>query len=236
MRVSCPHCGKQLKLSDKIQNSIDALAPGQQIRVKCVQCEKPFPIDVSQRDSSGSVAGGGRSSGTNPPAHTVRPPDPPDVSWLKEGVFEEKEVVEEIPRALVLMPDSAGRAIVVKDLEKLGYRVEMALSPEEGMAKMQFVNYATVILHDRFEDRGLDTAVFHQFMKSMNMMRRRYIFYVLIGENMKTLYDLQALAFSANLVVNNSDVQHFSLLLRKTIPEYEALFGPLMEELRIAGR
>lgn len=236
MRVSCPHCGKQLKLSDKIRSSIDSLAPGQQIRVKCVQCEKPFPIAPSAGNSAGSGSGGGRGQSAAARAGKVRPPDPPDISWLKEGVFEEKEVVEEIPRALVLMPDSDGRATLAKDLEKLGYRVEMAASPEEGMAKMQFVNYATVILHDRFEGKEFDDSVFHSFMKAMNMMRRRYIFYVLIGENLKTLYDLQALALSANLVINDADIPHFSLLLRKTIPEYEALFGPLMEELRISGR
>ncbi len=57
-----------------------------------------------------------------------------------------------------------------------------------------------------------------------------------LAGNSKTLYDLQALAYSANLVVNDDDIPHFSLLLRKTIPEYEALFGPLMEELRLAGK
>jgi hypothetical protein len=82
----------------------------------------------------------------------------------------------------------------------------------------------------------LENSSFHRFLRSLNMSRRRYIFYVLIGEEFKTLYDLQALASSANLVVNDNDIPHFSLLLRKSIPEYETLFGPLMEELRMSGR
>ncbi|MDP3479109.1 MAG: hypothetical protein Q8R88_05010 [Desulfoprunum sp.] len=236
MRVSCPHCGKQLKISDKIQKSLEALEPGQQLRVKCVQCEKPFPIDESMRLRAGSQAVGGRPSPAHQRTRRVRPPDPPDISWLKEGIFEEKEAVEEVPRALVLMPDFPGRITVKKDLEKLGYRVEMAATPEEGIAKMQFVNYATVILHSHFEEKDLESTVFHRYMKAMNMSRRRYIFYILIGEGLQTLYDLQALACSANLVINDADIPHFSLLLRKTIPEYEALFGPLMEEMRITGR
>jgi hypothetical protein len=236
MRVSCPHCGKQLKISEKIQKSLDALEAGQQIRVKCVQCEKPFGIDSTTVERSSAAGGDPRpvSAGRRPSA--VRPPDPPDISWLKEGVYEEKEAVEEIPRALVLMPDFPGRATVISDLEKLGYRVELAATPEEGMNKMQFVNYAAVILHSRFEGNDLESSSFHRFLRTLNMSRRRYIFYILIGQEFKTLYDLQALTTSANLVVNDNDIPHFSLMLRKTIPEYEALFGPLMEELRLAGR
>lgn len=236
MRVSCPHCGKQMKISEAIRSSIDALGPGQQIRVKCVQCERPFGIDSTTGEKPVSSNGNRRNASSGKRSVVVLPPDPPDISWLKEGAFEEKEVVEEVPRALLLMPDYPVRGNVIKDLEKIGYRVEMAGSPEEAMSKMQFVNFAAVILHSRFEEKGIAGGSFHMFMQAMNMSRRRYIFYVLIGEEFKTLYDLQALTASANLVVNDADIPHFSLLLRKTIPEYEALFGPLMEELRLAGR
>jgi hypothetical protein len=236
MRVSCPHCGKQLKISEAIRANIDALGPGQQIRVKCVQCERPFGIDAATGGKSAPGAVNRRNANGGRPSVVVRPPDPPDISWLKDGAFEEKEAVEEVPRALLLMPDISGRESVIKDLEKIGYRVEMAGTAEEAMGKMQFVNFAAVIFHSRFEEKGIHGGDFHMFMQSMNMSRRRYIFYVLIGEEFKTLYDLQALTASANLVVNDADIPHFSLLLRKTIPEYEALFGPLMEELRLAGR
>ncbi len=68
------------------------------------------------------------------------------------------------------------------------------------------------------------------------MSRRRYIFYVLIGEEFDTLYDLQALAYSANLVINDADIPYVGTVLKKAIPEFEALFGPLMEELRVIGK
>ena len=70
----------------------------------------------------------------------------------------------------------------------------------------------------------------------MNMSRRRYIFYVLIGEQFETLYDLQALANSVNLVVNDTDVPFIGTVLKKAIPEFETLFGPLMEELHVVGK
>ncbi len=73
-------------------------------------------------------------------------------------------------------------------------------------------------------------------MRVMNMSRRRYIFYVLIGEQFDTLYDLQALAYSANLVVNDHEIPFIGTVLKKAIPEFETLFGPLMEELQVVGK
>ena len=101
---------------------------------------------------------------------------------------------------------------------------------------MRFVNYAAVFLHSGYESGGILSGKFHSYMRKMSMSRRRYILYALVGDEFETLYDLQALAYSANLVVNVQDLKHIGVVLKKVIPEYEALFGPLMEELRISGR
>ncbi len=227
MIVQCPHCGKQLKLKDKISESVRQLEPGRRIKIKCAHCAVPFGLDKSmEKDgAAGAVK-----------APRIKPPAPPDTEWLKAGNFEEKEVVEDIPRALVLIPDVPGRESVIKATAGVGYRVELAETSEEAIDKMLFVNYAAVFLHDRFERGGIHSGKFHRYMGSMAMARRRYIFYVLIGEQFRTLYDLQALSCSANIVVNDADIPYIGTILKKAIPEYEGLFGPLMEELRIAGK
>jgi len=235
MIVLCPHCGKQLKLGEKIRKSVRLLEPGRRIKIKCAHCAVPFGLDMSmdrtsstapERDAAGRSSGGGR----------IKPPAPPDTDWLKDGSFEEKDVVEDIPKAIVLMPDLPGREQVIKAAAAVGYRVEQAVTSVEAIEKMRFVNYAAVFLHSRFESGGMRSGAFHQYMRSMNMARRRDIFYVLIGEQFETLYDLQALSCSANLVINDAEIPYISTLLKKAIPEYEELFGPLMEELRIAGK
>ncbi len=238
MTVNCPHCGKQLKLSDKIKESLQQLGPGRKIKVKCVHCAVPFGLDANSAAPSSSGANQGRT-GTTPPVksgNNIKPPAPPDIAWLKAGTFEEKEVVEDIPSALVLMPDTSNREIVVKAVSEFGYRVELASAPEEAIDKMRFVNYAAVFLHSGFEPGGVKSGKFHQFMREMNMSRRRYIFYVLVGEQFNTLYDLEALANSANLVINDSEILLVGTVLKKAIPEFETLFGPLMEELRVMGK
>jgi hypothetical protein len=235
MIVQCPHCGKQLKLGDKISDSVRRLEPGRRIKIKCAHCAVPFGLDKSM-DKNGS-AGRDRDDGVGSAnGARIKPPAPPDTEWLKAGNFEEKEVVEDIPRALVLIPDLPGRENVVKATAGVGYRVEQAETPEEAIDKMLFVNYAAVFLHSRFEPGGIHSGKFHHYMRSMIMSRRRYIFYVLIGEQFRTLYDLQALSNSANIVVNDAEIPYIGTVLKKAIPEYEGLFGPLMEELRIAGK
>jgi hypothetical protein len=237
MIVNCPHCGKQLKLSDKIRESVRGLEPGRKIKVKCVHCAVPFGLDENSLKLSIT---GRKSTGPGPEkivsAGRVKPPAPPGTEWLRDGSFEEQEVVEDIPRALVLMADSSPRETVVNAATEFGYHVELAGSPEEAIDKMRFVNYAAVFLHSRFEEGGIASGKFHQFMRVMNMSRRRYIFYVLIGEQFATLYDLQALASSANLVVNDAEIPFIGTVLKKAIPEFETLFGPLMEELRVIGK
>lgn len=236
MNVNCPKCGKQLKLSDKFKESLRQLKPEQKARVKCIQCEEPFQIDGAMLNGKPVPEGPKRGAAPTLRRVVVKPPEPPDVSWLQEGVFDEQEVVEEIPLALILIPEQCGRAEVVKAVEALGYRAELATSAQAAIDKMEFVNYSGVILHTEFEQGGLGGNAFHQFMCTMSMVKRRYIFYVLLAKDMHTLYDLEALAHSANIVVNEQDVQHFGTILRKAIPDYEALFGPLMEELRVLGR
>jgi hypothetical protein len=237
MTVNCPHCGKQLKLSDKIKESLQQLGPGRKIKVKCVHCAVPFGLDAKSVMPSSFGNNPGRT-GTIPPVKSgkIKPPAPPDIAWLKEGAFEEQEVVEDIPSALVLMPDTSSRGIVVKAASEFGYRVELASAPEEAIDKMRFVNYAAVFLHSSFEPGGISSGKFHQFMREMNMSRRRYIFYVLMGEQFNTLYDLEALANSVNLVINDAEIPLVGTVLKKAIPEFETLFGPLMEELRVMGK
>jgi hypothetical protein len=233
MIVQCPNCKKQLKLGEKIRESVRQLEPGRRIKIKCAYCGSPFGLDRSMEQSTSPA---GRSGDAPSQGRRVRPPDPPDIGWVKDGTFEEKEVIEDIPRALVLMPDMPGRDEVVKAATSVGYRVELGHGSDEAVEKMMFVNFAAVFLHDRFETGGVVTGKFHSFMRTMSMAKRRYIFYVLIGERFKTLYDLEALSNSANLVVNDAEIPHIDIILKKAIPEYETLFGPLMEELRVAGK
>ncbi|THB79150.1 MAG: response regulator [Desulfobulbaceae bacterium] len=234
MEIICKSCGKSHKSNEKLEASLKKLEPGQKLRFKCSQCQEPIavgPEQLGQTMESTKAAGAKSAKGSG-----VRPPDPPDTSWLQDGEFEEEAVVSDIPQAIVLIEDETIRRKVVDALTSLGYRAETADDIPEALEKMQFFNYSSIVMHTAFNSSDLNENSFHTHMCNMNMSRRRYIFYVLIGDEMKTFYNLQALAYSANLVVNESDTSHFGVILRKAIPEYEELFGPYMEEMKVQGR
>jgi hypothetical protein len=236
MITDCPHCQKKLKLSPKIEESLGLLSPGKSIRINCPQCGGSILLDATMLTREASPG----TPGSSPPrtaGQQVTPPPPPDLSGLKTSSFEGKAMVEDIPKALILMPaDSPDCRLVTEAMEALGYQPSFVQSAEEAMEKMQFVTYSSVILHSHYEGSTLEKGAFHQFMRAMQMNKRRYIFYMLIGPEFHTLYDLQALACSANLVVNTKDLSQLTLILRKAIPQYEAMFGAIMQEMHNLGR
>ena len=235
MITQCHACAKQLKLSEKMLDSIKKLGPGKNIRIKCPGCEEAIVLDSSLL-TSGQSGSPPVEKKPSTPKKSVKPPAPPDISWLEEGVFDQDDVIEDVPLALILMEDSPHRDSIIESIEGIGYKTEIVKSSKEAMEKMQFVEYSAVVLHSQYERQNLRTSVFHNYMCDMNMSRRRFIFYTLIGPEFKTLYNLQALAHSANLVVNEAEIPYFNVILRKAIPEYEELFGPITEELRLQGK
>lgn len=225
MISNCPNCRKTLRFSDaqreKILQALNKLAPGKQLTIKCPHCQAAIRMEGGERKSIDDGS--------------LQPPAPPDVDWLKAGRFEGEEKVEDVPMALVLFEDTPQREKVVEAMKTVGYQVVTVGTPEEAMERMQFVSFSCVALHCELEGT-LDDSSFHEYMRKMPMERRRYIFYILIGSKLHSLYDLEALALSANLVVGEKDLKYFDVILRKAIPAYENLFGPILEELATYGK
>ncbi len=223
--ITCQNCSKKLKLNDKIEKGIKQLAPGRLLRLPCPKCGGPISLDASSLIPK-------KPTGTDPAqSKIIKPPSPPSIAWLDEGDYEEEEAVEDIPQTLILIQPGQERDVISEAVESIGYQASFADSDEDAMEKMQFVNYASVILHTEFSSGPLEKSPFHLFMREMSMTKRRFIFYILIGKEFSTLYDLEALTMSANLVVNSNEAHHLLTILRKAIPSYEELFGPLMAEI-----
>lgn len=263
MASCCPHCQKKLNLTPAQQSKIDqalaALAPGKTLRLGCPFCKKSIELqkpaaaegtkpdagvmkNVLYSDHTGSedqeVARIVEQTTRQAPKPVRLPPEapkPPDTSWLEGGDFEQNRAIEDVPRVMVLIPDDAARSSVAKVFEELGYLAVPAGSAAEAMDRMQFMNLDAVVLHSRFEGKSLADSTFHKYMEEMSMARRRYIYYVLIGPEFNTLYDLQAFANSANVVVNDNETDCLGLILKKGLNDYDSLFGPYVELLKHHG-
>ena len=226
MLTHCPLCRQPLQLTTdqaaKIEQALTRLEPGKTLTVKCPRCRGAITLD--------KPAPAARAE-----ANRVVPPPPPSLDWLKTGIYEGEEKVEDVPMALVLHQPGEVRTRIGEALESVGYQVLPADSVDEAVERMRFVNFACVVLQAEMEGT-LAQSAFHAHMRRLPMERRRYIFFILISDTCHTLYDLEALALSANLVVNSADLAHLDVILRKAIPAYEELFGPILEELNAYGK
>ena len=241
---TCPHCAQELNLSEpqlaKVKAALAKLPAGNLLKLGCPHCQKPFELQAD-----------GTLPGTVKPVHKVasgaplpprkdrakiNPPPTPDLGWLKSGREEKKEVIEDTPMFLVLMNKGPDLTNIMDVLEFEDFLPVLAHSVDDALDRMQFSNFAGVILHIPFEKNTLDSNKLHIFIKKMAMFRRRNMHYTLIGPEFKTLYDLEALSNSANLVVNDSDLPHFNLILKKSLYDNQKLYGPLADALIKEGR
>ena len=237
---TCPNCQELLNLTDsqkaKIQTALDKLPAGNLLKLGCPHCQKPFelkPDGTMPGQPVKKVSSGAPQSARKV---AIKPPPPPDLSWLSSGKAQEKEVIEDAPMALVLMKKGPGLTTVWDTYEDEGFLPIFAESVDDGLERMQFTPFAAVLLHSRYAGESLSSNRLHVFMGKMAMIRRRNMHYTLIGPEFQTLYDLQALSNSANLVVNDKDLNNFRLILKKSLHESQKLFGPMAEALINQGR
>ena len=236
---NCPHCQEPLNLSDaqrsKVEIALNKLPPGNLLKLGCPNCHKPFELKPD-----GTLPGKQAPSG-GPPIKgakkvNITPPPPPDLSWLDSGQAQEKEVVEDSLMVLILMNKGPGFNTVSEAYENEGFLPVLSDSLDDAIDRMQFTSFTAILLHSRFEGDSLAGNNFHLFMEKMAMNRRRNIHYTLMGPEFQTLYDLQALSYSANLVVNDTEINNFGIILKKSLHETQKLFGPLAESLVKHGR
>jgi len=256
MLAQCPHCQQTLMLSDaqleKIKTALASLSVGRTLKIGCPKCKQPIELngdgsvageaasalkDVLYAEHTGNedqAAAGIVAAAQKRPEPVRLPPaapKPPDLGWLSSGVYSEKEAVENVPHALIMIGDEEITTQVVMAFGEMGYQPTYVRSAEEAISKMQFMNFESAVLHSRFEGGGLESSTVHQHLREMAMARRRYIYYILVGPEFRTLYDLEALANSANLVVNDSEVSNFPIILKRGMNDYKDLFGPYLEAL-----
>jgi len=241
--ATCPHCAKSFNLSSKAESSVKTLPQGKLVHIQCPKCSGMISIDNSFQMTRAKKKVEPESSGSQKKRvprrkERVMPPGPPDITWLKSKLEDDEDSSndDEATLALILVREEQGQSQVVEAIESMGYRVDIVNSSEEAFEKMAFGKYAMIALHSRFEGSGINTNTFHLHMRSMRMATRRFIFYFLIGPEFQTLYELQSMAFSANLVINDQELPFLSTILAKKIPEYDRLFGQIIEEIRIQGK
>ncbi|WP_300463965.1 hypothetical protein [Desulfobacula sp.] len=241
MISECPHCHQALRFSDahrqKLTTAINRLPPDRTLKFACPKCKKPieiqsdgFPVSVKESASGAPILP------SPSPRVPVTPPNPQDIGWLANGKLKEDQVINTIPTAMVLMPEGPIKQTITNALEEQTYQLYFPDTVDEAINSMRFRDFAVVVYHSKYETSPLNAQDFHRFMMQLNMSKRRSIYYILMGPEFQTLFDLEALTFSANLVVNTSEAEYLSVLLKKGRVDYEALFTPYSTLLKKYGK
>jgi hypothetical protein len=240
MISTCPHCTKEFNFTEgqlaKIQAALSTLKGGT-LKLKCPRCYQPVELlsDGSLADwrqPAPPAAKGGEAAAT-PSLPT--PPPPPDIDWLTKGVFTDDEKIKDIAKALVLLDPGEARANVLSAMVESFHQPTAVDTVEDALMHLQQIQYSTVILHSRFAGVKLRKSPIHALLSTMPMSQRRYIYYILVGPEFNSLYTLEALSHSANLVVNERDSDHFKNLYKRGKADYDELFGPYIGVLKEMG-
>lgn len=236
MIENCPHCEKALNFNEahlaKINGALSTLGAGTTLKIKCPMCTDPIELQ-----SDGTLAGWGHES----PAPVssapggLEPPAPPDIDWLTQGSFEKDDTIKDIPKVLVLVDPGPVRDKIVGSMVESFFQPVAVDTVTEALEQMRVIQFDAVVLHSQFAGGKLRKSKFHAYMKKMSMVRRRYIFYILIGPEFHTLYSLEALTNSANLTINEKDADHMKTIYKRGKTEDDGLFEPYINALKEKG-
>ncbi len=231
MISQCPHCRQALNFNEaqqaKIRTALAGLKKGT-LKMGCPHCKKTIHLRAD-----GSCADTPRESGLNSGAGVksgIKPPHYPDISWMANDMYEEMAVAPDVDKALVMMPEGAAREAVSKAFLEQGCQTEFPESASDAIARMRFTDFTYVVLHTGFAGPPAESE-FHQYLSRMPMARRRGLYYILMGPEFHTLYDLEALVNNANLVVNDAEAAYLEIIFKKGRQDYDDLFGPYLEAM-----
>jgi hypothetical protein len=235
MISQCPHCSTMLRFSEahrhKLSQALGALGPGRTLKFACPKCKTSIELN-----KEGDLPVSTEPEEKGPVNVSVLPPQAPDISWLGSGEITESDVLDDVPTAMVLIPDPSIREKVSQGLGENQYQIYIPNGIDQAINSMRFKEYSVVVFWGEYDGKPLEEQDFHAFMMQMSMSRRRNIYYILVGDSLHTLFDLEALTLSANLVVNLNEIDHISLLLKKGLKDYESLFSPYMATLKLHGK
>ena len=225
MQVTCNFCKRAMNIPD------EKLPNGQAFSITCPHCKNKVKVDQHLKASNLAVL------------QTVSP-QPKDeealdeVGMAVEDNFDDREalVIYEENDQLALILDEVNKSVWTQALKDRNFKVQYAKSPEHAIYKMKFTHFHFIVLHENFGNINLENNPVYQTMIAMPMVTRRNIIFALVGKIFQTLNNMQAFQKSANVVVNEKDIDKLGDILKKSISENENFYKVFKETLHSMGK
>ena len=211
MQVECSSCAKEINIPD------EKVPQGQAFNLNCPGCKTKMRVDQHLQPEPAALDAS---------------------SMLVDEDFEDDEEIEIYDEhdQIALILDRQNDDLWTTALTELDFKLQRAKSPEHAVHKLRFNQYHVVALHEKFGDTTLKTSPLYEFVRDMPMDTRRKTFVALVGENFKTLDNMEALAYSVNLVINQNDFDQLETILKKSIGDNETFYKVYRETMTALGK
>jgi hypothetical protein len=216
MQVECSSCNKEINIPD------NKIPQGQAFNLTCPSCKTKMRVDQHLKPPASD------------PAESVDA-----ISMVVDEDFEDDEEEIEIydeHDKIALILDRQNDDLWTTALNELEYKIQRAQSPEHAVHKLKFNQYHVVAFHEKFGGSTLETSPLYEFIRDMPMDARRKIFVALVGENFKTLDNMEALAHSVNLVINQKELDQLEAILKKSIGDNDNFYKVYRETMTALGK
>ncbi len=125
-------------------------------------------------------------------------------------------------------------------VEKMGYQLHAPTSHKEANSILRFNSYRLIIITEEFEKVPHDGPSILETLQAATMDKRRKIFVLYIGSNVKSFDSMQAFAMSVNAVISSDDFVKKGEQLAEAITgltnEYGISYKVFFEEMEKLGK
>ncbi len=215
MQVECSSCAKEINIPD------NKIPQDQAFNLTCPGCKTKMRVDHHLKTPASDPTGSLDAA-----------------SLVVDEEFEDDEAIEIYDEhdQIALILDRQNDDLWTAALTDLEYKLQRAKSPEHAVHKMRFNEYHVVVFHEKYGDFSLETSPLYEYIKDMPMHTRRKTFIAMVGDKFKTLDNMEALAYSVNLVINQKDVDQMETILKKSIGDNDTFYRIYRETMTALGK
>jgi CheY-like chemotaxis protein len=204
MEIICESCGSTLNIPDQ------KIPRGQKVRTSCPKCKAKLTFGAKP-PSKGEET---RREEKEKSPHYEYGAEDSDLDSYEEG----------IKLAFILERNPAAREKLKNASEGLGYKSVFAEDSRSAISKMRFHHFDLIVLSEDFDDTAMEQSAILQHLNRLSMSVRRRVFLVLVGKSFHAMDAMAAFSMSANLVLNEKDIDRSEIMLRKTIAEHQSFY------------
>ncbi|MFN3534509.1 MAG: zinc-ribbon domain-containing protein [Desulfatiglandales bacterium] len=207
MKIQCQGCSTKLEIPD------ERLPLGKRVILQCPKCGER--ISVIREDKTAQVEVSGETQ---------------QRVYLK-GV-EIPEYEEGNRYALVIVDSGELKGQLMKEITDLAYRPHFEDNLQIALEKLKAYKFDLLVLQEPVRGVSLISNPVMEYINQLNMIVRREMYLVAIGDGLKTSDPMLAYTMSVELVLNIKDLNRFSKLVSDGIKNKQSFYRAFLETMK----